>query len=77
MSMRKYKSLSRELVEFFSLHGIKVKAGDVAFTNRITHADPLRSKIEREVTLTFWEEITDEREISRIIQNTPTDARSQ
>lgn len=71
MGVRKYKALSKELVEFFELHGIKLSPKDVAFANRITYADPLRGKIEREVTLSFVEEITDPKEIEKIIYNTP------
>ena len=77
MSMRKYKALSREIAEFLKLHEIKLTPEDVIISNRIIHADPLRCRIERKVTLSFTEEITDKKEIERIIHNTPIHARSQ
>ena len=71
MGVRKYKALSKEVVALFELHGVKLIPQDVEFTTRITHADPLRCRIERNVRLTFTEEITSPAEIEKIINQTP------
>lgn len=67
MGISKYKALGHEIEALMQAHGITLNVRGVSFTNRIIYADPLRNHIVREVTMSFDEEITDPREIERII----------